>query len=228
MEIRLIVGSVAQLPYPAHRVDWASHGDHPQIPKILSVLNNVTSMSAPGAWMVDAFPSLAALPEWMVGNWRTYGKKVHEHDAKIYMDFWNDLKKRREDGTAKPCFCKIFLESDPASHAIDDLQAAYQAGGLIEAGAETTSATFNYFLLAMTFNPQVVKMAQEELDRIVGPNRLPTWEDEKDLPYVRAVIKENLRIRPPNKFGMHHATSEDDWYNGMFIPKGSVVILNWW
>lgn len=54
------------------------------------------------------------------------------------------------------------------------------------------------------------------------------WEDEENLPYVRAMIKEVLRWRPGNKFGMLHATSADDWYNGYFIPEGSVAVLNWW
>ena len=33
------------------------------------------------------------------------------------------------------------------------------------------------------------KRAQEELDRVVGRDRLPEPEDEKNLPYVRAIIK---------------------------------------
>ena len=80
----------------------------------------------------------------------------------------------------------------------------------------------------MTLFPEAQKKAQEELDRVVGADRLPDWEDEKDLPYVRSLIKEILRWRPVNKFGMTHATSEDDWYEGHFIPKGSVAVLNWW
>jgi len=76
--------------------------------------------------------------------------------------------------------------------------------------------------------PGVQRRAQEELDKLVGADRLPVWDDEARLPYVRSVIKEVLRWRPVNKFGMPHATSEDDWYEGYFIPKGSVVVLNWW
>ena len=98
----------------------------------------------------------------------------------------------------------------------------------MEAGSETTSAFLNTFLLFATENPEVVTKAQEELDRVVGGDRYPTWEDEQNLPYIRACIKELLRMRPPNKVGIHHATTEDDWYEGMFIPKNSVVILNWW
>jgi hypothetical protein len=36
------------------------------------------------------------------------------------------------------------------------------------------------------------KKAQEELDRVIGRERLPTWGDEKNLPYVRSLIKEVL------------------------------------
>ena len=84
-----------------------------------------------------------------------------------------------------------------------------------------------------------MKKIQAELDRVVGSDRAPTWEDEMNLPYLRASIKgsfrpwnlligELLRWRPVNKFGMNHAVTEDDWYKGHFIPKGSVVMLNWW
>ncbi|PYH70764.1 uncharacterized protein BO88DRAFT_452286 [Aspergillus vadensis CBS 113365] len=57
------------------------------------------------------------------------------------------------------------------------------------------------------------------------PGPAPGWEDEPNLPYIRAIIEETLRWRPVYKFGMMHATSDDDWYDGYFIPKGSVVIL---
>ena len=83
-------------------------------------------------------------------------------------------------------------------------------------------------MLCMTLFQDAQKKAQEELDRVIGGDRLPNWEDEKDLPYVRSLIKEVLRWRPVNKFGMAHASSEDDWYEGYFIPKGAVVVLNWW
>jgi cytochrome P450 len=178
--------------------------------------------------VVDSFPSLQCLPEWMVGRWRSLGKRMFEHDSRVYLDLWEDLKKRTADGTAPDCFCKTFYINDPEKSGIDNLGAAYTCGGLVEAGSETTATTLNNWMLVMTLNPDVVNKAHEELDEVVGSDRLPTWEDEPNLPYIRAIIKEILRWRPVNKFGMTHATSEDDWYNGYFIPKGSVVVLNWW
>ncbi|KAL2014234.1 hypothetical protein VTN00DRAFT_1759 [Thermoascus crustaceus] len=151
--------AIIRITYGFRLQSW----DHPLIKKIYSVLNDVTEFTAPGAHVVDSFPSLQYLPEWIPGNWRTYGKKI-------------------KAGTAKPCFCKDFYESDPAKQGIDDLQAAFQAGELIEA----------------------------------------------ESPYIRAIVKENLRLNPLNKFGMTHASTEDDWYEGIFTPKGSVVVLNWW
>lgn len=183
---------------------------------------------APGAYAIDSFPSLTFLPEWLLGNWRTAGKRAFAHDSKVYLDLWNRLKRETDSGQVRDCFTKTFYLNDPAKSGIDDLGAAYTCGGLVEAGSETTATTLNNFMLCMTIFQGAQTKAQEELDRVVGPVRLPNWDDEKDLPYVRSLIKEVLRWRPVNKFGMTHATSEDDWYEGYFIPKGSIAVLNWW
>ena len=202
--------------------------DDPLIKKIYTVLDHLTEMTAPGAFAVESFPSLAVLPEFLLGGWYSKGKRYFKHDSKVYMDLWNRLKKEVDAGTARDSFCKQFYLADPAKDGIDELLAAYTCGGLIEAGSETTSTTINNWILAMTLNPDTMKKAQEEVDRVVGSDRLPDFDDEKDLPYIKAMVKEVLRWRPVNKFGMFHATSEDDWYNGYFIPKGSVAVLNWW
>jgi cytochrome P450 len=51
-------------------------------------------------------------------------------------------------------------------------------------------------MLAITKFPEVLEAAQEELDLVVGPDRLPTFDDEERLPYIRAMVKETLRWRP--------------------------------
>ncbi|KAI1622014.1 cytochrome P450 [Exophiala viscosa] len=215
---------IMTVAYGHRMADW----DNPLTKKIYSVVNNLQVFSAPGAFLVDTFPTLQHFPQWMFGNWRKFGEKCFNHDSRVYLGLWGDLKKEVDQGKANPCFAKDFYLSDPAKVGLDELQAAYQTGGLVEAGSETTSAYLNSFILNMTANPHVMRKAQEEVDRVVGPNRLPSWEDEPNLPYLRAIIKELLRMRPPNKFGMQHYTTEDDWYEGYFIPKDTVVVLNWW
>ena len=48
----------------------------------------------------------------------------------------------------------------------------------------------------MTLYPGVQKKAQEEIDRLIGPDRLPTFEDRDSLPYLECVLKEVLRWYP--------------------------------
>jgi len=217
--------SVIMLVTYGHRLPtW----EDPLMKKIYTVLDNLTEMTAPGAHAVDSFPSLSGLPQFILGNWRTFAKRVYEHDSKVYLDLWKNLKGEVDAGQAKDSFCKSFYLNDPSKQGIDNLQAAYTCGGLVEAGAETTSTTLNNFMLGMVLFPEVAKKAQEEIDHVVGSDRLPNFGDEKQLPYIRALVKEVLRWRPVNKFGMTHATSEDNWYEGYFIPKGTVAVLSWW
>lgn len=45
------------------------------------------------------------------------------------------------------------------------------------AGSETTSKTLGFMFLYLLLNTDVQKKAQEEIDRVVGRNRLPSLED---------------------------------------------------
>jgi len=85
-----------------------------------------------------------------------------------------------------------------------------------------------WWMLAMVAYPETQARAHAELDAVVGRSRLPTFADLPHLPYVRAMVKETLRWRPIAPSGVPHQTTEDDWYEGMFIPKGTICIPNVW
>lgn len=89
-------------------------------------------------------------------------------------------------------------------------------------------STVQTFFAAMAMNPDVQKLAQAELDSAVGPRRLPNLDDEPDLPYVNALIKECLRWRSVTPLGMAHKSMEENEYKGYRIPKGSIVVSNIW
>ena len=100
---------------------------------------------------------------------------------------------------------------------------------LLEAGSDTTASTMVGFIQAMACFPRVQKKAQEEIDRVIGSDRLPTMADEPQLPYIRAMIKESLRWMPTTITGaVPHATTKEDEYMGYTIPKGASVMLNVW
>ena len=80
----------------------------------------------------------------------------------------------------------------------------------------------------MSLNPNVQTKAQEELDTIVGPDRLPVHSDMPSLPYVYAVVKEALRWQTAVPMAIPHYTTEDIEYRGYFIPKGTVLSPQTW
>ena len=56
-------------------------------------------------------------------------------------------------------------------------------------------------MMALALNPKIQRLAQEEIDTIVGTDRMPTMEDRPYLPYVSAVIKETMRWQPAVPLG---------------------------
>jgi len=80
----------------------------------------------------------------------------------------------------------------------------------------------------MMAHPEIQTRAQDELDLVVGRFRPPTFADAPNLSYIQAMVKESHRWRPALPLGIPHSTTEDDWYEGMFIPKGTVCMANLW
>ena len=96
----------------------------------------------------------------------------------------------------------------------------------------------------MALYPDVQKKAQAEIDAVVGPNRLPDFQDRSSLPYINAVVKESSRWNLVLPFGrafdmiiiailtssegVPHMSTLDDEYNGFYIPKGTTMICNAW
>lgn len=93
-----------------------------------------------------------------------------------------------------------------------------------------------------------MKIAQSEIDSVVGNERLPTFEDRPNLPYNNALFLEVLRWHtvvptgsPPEDhilcylfcadiilIAVPHRLMQDDIHEGYFIPKGALVIPNIW
>jgi cytochrome P450 len=80
----------------------------------------------------------------------------------------------------------------------------------------------------MALFPEVQHKAQQELDAVLGSNRLPQFQDRENFPYVDALVKEVLRWHPVVPMSVAHTSTQDDTCEGYFIPKGSSVLANIW
>lgn len=86
----------------------------------------------------------------------------------------------------------------------------------------------------MVLHPEVQAKARAELDDLLSfsspssSKRLPTHEDRASLPYLNAVLSEIYRWNPAAPLGVAHRLTQDDIYEGHFIPEGTTVIPNIW
>lgn len=187
-------------------------------------MRDFSEQAGPGSYIADTLTFLGKLPvslQW----WRKPLKPRFERQANLWMKLWTSLRTQMETGQAPECFVKQVIEAEYQKQGISELQAAFLAGSLIEAGSETTSAAINTALLYLAANPDVQRIAYEEIHKVIGDSRSPTFEDEANLPYVRAIVKETNRIRPVTSFGSPHYTTAPVTYRNIHIPANSVITI---
>ncbi|KAJ7470933.1 cytochrome P450 [Mycena latifolia] len=181
-------------------------------------------VNIPGKFLVESWPVLLYLPRFL--QWFRWEPERHrKHDTEFYMSLMDNVKRQIAANTAQPSMAAYSL-SKQAELGLTDIDAAYALSAPWAAGVGTTVASIEIFLLAMLLFPTVQKKAQEELDAVVGQSRTPGFEDYDTLPYVQALVKEVTRWRCIAPTGVPHATTADDVYQGMFIPKGATVYAN--
>lgn len=96
------------------------------------------------------------------------------------------------------------------------------------AGSETTSSTIEWALTELLTNPESLNKAKAELAQAVGADRTFEEDDIDKLPYLKAVIKETLRLHPPIPFLVPRRAMEDTNFQGYHIPKDTQVLVNAW
>lgn len=174
-------------------------------------------------------PQVKYLPSWVPFQKKAaHGKEMVDILVSRPLEH---VKKTMMDGTAVPSLARDLLlqnEGKGEEYSLYEHRVKWTTGALYGAGSETTHGTLLVFIMAMALNPDKQALAQAEIDRVVGAERLPVIADRPDLPYLGALIKETLRWYPVAPLGVARQTAEDDTYEGYFIPKGTVVLPNLW
>ncbi|GAB1318353.1 hypothetical protein MFIFM68171_08563 [Madurella fahalii] len=191
-------------------------------------MDRLTSVNIPGKFAVERYPALKYVPS-IFAPWKAQVLEQRKKDIKMYTGLMDDVKQRIAAGVLPDCFAKHLLD-EQLNLGMSDLEVAYAAGSPFGAGVETSAGSIASFLLAcVKFGHGFIPKAQAELDRVVGRERLPTFDDLPSLRYVMAVVSETLRWRPVAVLGgTPHASTADDVYKGIFIPKGSTIIAPLW
>jgi len=233
--------------------DWEAHLEHLSGKLILAlgygyevkgrddrkvtVSRKITQLGAdtalPTSVLVNVFPFLQYIPEWL--PWLSY-KPLARYGYDLGQEVMNGpmsfVRESIVNGTAQP---SLALENYQEIEKLPGREReeaekvlAGALGTMYAGGSDTTVSSVMSFVVAILLRPDVQKRAQQELDAVTRRERLPTFEDRPDLPFVDAICKEVLRWRPVTPLALPHATTKDNVYEGFFIPAGALVFGNSW
>ncbi|GIX68348.1 cytochrome P450 2U1 [Caerostris extrusa] len=143
--------------------------------------------------------------------WRAF-QKGRDDLRKFTDDVVNELM-RKFDPNHSECYVDAYLQQRnellkksqkdlmtftgiqmSAFSVIPDERLKANAMNLFFEGTESTSTTITNLLLELTKHPDVQRKIQQELDSVVGRERLPSWLDKPNLPYLDATIQELFRV----------------------------------
>ncbi|KAH7387616.1 hypothetical protein KP509_16G032700 [Ceratopteris richardii] len=95
-------------------------------------------------------------------------------------------------------------------------------------GIDTSTLAIEWALAELLKHPHILRTVQDELSLVVGFTRLVQDSDIGSLPYLRAVVKETMRLHPVVPMLVPHAANQQCQVNGYDIPSGTVTFVNVW
>ncbi|KAG2116255.1 cytochrome P450 [Suillus cothurnatus] len=182
----------------------------------------------PGAYLVDMIPQLWYLPSWVPFNSiRQTAEKWRQRVSDIVHRPIEQIEQDMKQGAYPASFVSDHLRESGNDEVIRQ-QLPWLAWSIYEAGNDTTNGVMLIFMHAMACFPEVQTRMREEIYRVVGTDRLPSFVDRERLPYINAAIKEVYRWHPNTPLGVPRKLQDGDIYRGYYIPKGTIIMPNVW
>ncbi|KAL4566475.1 hypothetical protein LXL04_030590 [Taraxacum kok-saghyz] len=119
-------------------------------------------------------------------------------------------------------------DADGKGQKLSDVEIKALLLNLFVAGTDTSYTTVEWAIAELIRHPELLKQAQEEMDTVVGRDRLVTESDLNQLTFLQAIVKENFRLHPPAPLSLPRIASESCEVNGYTISKGSTLLVNVW
>ncbi|CAK7323490.1 unnamed protein product [Dovyalis caffra] len=189
---------------------------------LFNILTNVFSFG-----ISDVLPFLAGLDldgyeKLMKEN---YGIINKHHDRIIdqRIQQWKDGTKKDVEDLLDVL---ITLKDDNGNPLLSKDEIKAQIAEIALAIIDNPSNAFEWAFAEMLNQPEIFEKAIEELDRVVGKERLVQESDFAQLNYVKACAREAFRLHPIAPFNVPHVSVADTIVANYFIPKGSCILLS--
>ncbi|KAK7443263.1 hypothetical protein VKT23_015860 [Stygiomarasmius scandens] len=170
----------------------------PEVQKVNLCLARLGAAARLGAYLVDSFPILKYFPGYL-----SQLKAFHREELDLFRSQLDAVRAKMGRGEdVQPCFAKYLIENQ-TQYDLSDNETAYLAGSMFGAGSDTTAAAISIVIMAAATHPDTQIKVQEELDRVIGLERYPTFADQASLPFTTAFFLETYRwsiFRDPEVF----------------------------
>jgi cytochrome P450 len=124
---------------------------------------------------------------------------------------------------ALPRIAKPFLEVQD-NGLLDDQDMDALINNITDAGLDTIASLVDWSITLFAVHTSIQKKLHEEMDRVVGWDRLPNHGDIDSLPYLRQTVKEVVRMHAPGFVSLPHRVSEDFVYRNIVIKEGTWIV----
>ncbi|KAJ0178906.1 hypothetical protein K1T71_005681 [Dendrolimus kikuchii] len=92
--------------------------------------------------------------------------------------------------------------------------------------ASALETTITLLIEQLLLQPEVQNKIHEEIDRVVGKDRMPTLDDRRNMPYTEACLREIMRFETLVPMGVPHRAMKNTTIAGYDVPEGSMVNPN--
>ena len=177
---------------------------------------------------LDIFPWLRYLGNQTYKNLCQYNAVRDEVYEKIKRQVCDDLVDSKENGPhgAMHDLMRLLSQDNTENKKVEEMRIKCTVFNLFNAGTFTSSSSYYSFLNLMIWYPQVQRKLQEEVDRLVGPNRKVTLNDRQNMPYTQATVLELLRYTSIVPLSVPHESLCITTLGGRTIPAGVQVVTN--
>ncbi|KAL2898053.1 Cytochrome P450 98A2 [Bienertia sinuspersici] len=177
----------------------------------------------------DMFEQIPLWLQWLFPSYRKPLAKLRAQRAALTKKIKEEhrLARQKSGETTKQHFIDALVtlqeEYDLSDDAITSL-----LWDMIIMGVDTIVISVEWAIAELIKNPRIQKKAQNEMDLVIGSDRIMTEWDFSNLPYLRCIAKEALRLHPPTPFLFPHKAKAHVKIGDYDIPKGSNVHVNIW
>lgn len=204
--------------------------DDPEFIRLAEIESGIFMMFTEG-FLVDVFPCLKFFPFKSIRAVKELSDDRDKILGRIYREHVeaNRVQNPQDLTDALITATKEAEEEDPSNKGmVTDQHFIMLMNEIFIASVVNFTNTLAWGLLYLVHNPSIQDLVHQELDHVVGPDRLPDIGDKQSLPFLEATINETMRLASVIPLSVPRKTTVDTSLLGYHIPKDTTVFTNLW